>query len=79
MKRQRNKNVIGARLHNIRREKKITQKEVCEKMQEIGLFLSQSALSKIESGERCVRDGEVLMLAYVLGVEVEELLGTVME
>lgn len=74
MKCQRRKNVVGSRVHFLRRQKGITQLEVCLKLQEIGLPLSQSALSKIESGERRVRDTELFLLAHVLDVSLNELL-----
>ena len=74
MKQQGRNNVIGRRLHCLRREKGITQLEICLKIQAGGVPLSQSALSKIEAGERRVRDGEVLLLAHALGVSVGELL-----
>lgn len=68
------RNVVGSRVHFFRRKKGITQLEICLKLQEIGLPLSQSALSKIESGERRVRDTELFLLARVLDVSLEELL-----
>ena len=66
--------MVGSRVHFLRRQKGITQLEVCLKLQEIGLPLSQSALSKIESGERRVRDTELFLLAHVLDVSLDELL-----
>ncbi|MEM7124974.1 MAG: helix-turn-helix transcriptional regulator [Chloroflexota bacterium] len=63
-------NVVGSRVRQARLEKtpKMSQRELAEQLQLLGLDLGRSEISKIEIGERRVTDFEVVKLADVLKV-----------
>ena len=71
-----NKNVVGARVRQARRKAKppITQTDLVARLQVLGVKIDQSAVSKIESGQRPVLDGEVVALPKALKVSVAWLL-----
>jgi len=64
------KNIVGGRVVEARRTAKprITQQELIARLQVQGMRLEQSALSKIEHGQRPVTDIEVVALARALKV-----------
>ena len=64
------KNIVGSRVVEARRTAKprITQQELIARLQVQGMRLEQSALSKIEHGQRPVTDIEVVALARALKV-----------
>ena len=66
------RNVIGTRVRKGRKAVKppITQTDLVARLQVIGIMIDQSALSKIESGQRPVTDIEVVALAKALKVPV---------
>lgn len=71
------KNIIGdkIRLARLTRKPILRQKDLLAKLDLQGLYLSESTLSKIESGTRNVSDFEVVAIAEALGVSVLWLLG----
>lgn len=74
---KKDKNLIGQRLRLARLMKKpvVRQKDLLARLEINGLHLSDSAISKIESGNRSVSDFELVALADALNVSVMWLLG----
>lgn len=70
-----NKNIIGAKVVAIRKEKGIKQKEFLAKLQTLGLNISPTSLSRLEGQHRLVQDYEVVIIAKALDISVGELLG----
>lgn len=76
---RRPKNIIAARLRQIRREKQVTQVDLSALLAAYGVHITQASISKIEAGERPVYDYEVKAIAEALVVnagwllDVEEL------
>ena len=62
-------------MRRIREGKKLSQEQLAAWLQLEGLSINQKAISRIETGERVVADYELLYLAKVLLVRVEDLLG----
>lgn len=62
-------------MRRIREGKKLSQEQLAAWLQLEGLSINQKAISRIETGERVVADYELLYLAKVLRVCVEDLLG----
>lgn len=66
-------NIIGPAVRRIRVEKGLTQDAFAARCQLAGWDLSRETLSKIEAKLRRVNDAEVMMLAKVLGCDIQEL------
>ena len=71
------KNAIGnrMRLARITLDPPLTQDQLSGRLAVRQLFLDRVAITKIESGQRCVFDFELPVLADVLKVDVRWLLG----
>lgn len=61
-----NFNIIGSRIKAIRKEEKITQEDLCARMQTMGYQISRSDISKIENCNKFIADFEVLGFAKAL-------------
>ncbi|MCI8507866.1 MAG: helix-turn-helix domain-containing protein [Lachnospiraceae bacterium] len=69
------KNLIGKRVHELRKERKLSQKALAEKLQLAGYEFSDLTVLRIERGTRFVPDYEVVALAEFFQVSCEYLLG----
>lgn len=73
------KNICGKQIHLIRtgqydkKHKKITQDILAARLQIVGLDIDRTAISRIESGGRFLKDSEVVLFAEALKVPVEAL------
>ena len=68
------RNIVGAKITSLRKEKLIKQKDLAAKLQSLGMDISESSLSRLECQERLVQDFEIPIIAKALGVSVEWLL-----
>lgn len=73
------KNIIGTKVRALRKQQGLTQKALAEKVQLAGYDFTDLTILRIENGTRFVADYEVKVLAYVLNVSFEELLGNITE
>ena len=69
------RNIVGARIVQIRKAKKIKQKDLVAALQTRGMDISDTGMSRLEGQNRLVQDFELPILAQTLGVSVEYLLG----
>ena len=69
-----NRNIVGAKVEQIRKEKHLKQCELAARLQSLGMDISESSLSRLEGQLRLVQDFEIPILAQVLGVTCEWLL-----
>ena len=67
-------NICGDNIAKIRKEMKISQRELADRLQIAGLDVDKNAIQRIECGKRFVTDIELVVLAKVLEQGVEELL-----
>ena len=68
-------NIVGKRILELRKKKKLSQEELAAKMQLNNIEISQKVISRIEKQEeRFVTDYELLIFSQVLGVSIYELL-----
>ena len=67
------KNLIGANVTNIRRLNHMSQKELAINMQLMDVDINLSSLSKLEGQTRVATDKEVLAIARILGIRVDDL------
>ena len=68
-------NLCGERVREVRLRIGWSQEELAAKLQLAGLQLGQMAVSRIETGKRVVPDFELPVLAEVLRVSTDWLLG----
>jgi len=70
-------NVVGLKIKELRQAMKenISQRELAELFQTAGLDVDKNAVQRMESGERFITDIELQMIALVLDVSFDELLG----
>ena len=69
------RNIVGAKIVQIRKEKQIKQKDLVAALQTRGMDISDTGMSRLEGQNRLVQDFELPILAQTLGVSVDELLG----
>lgn len=67
-------NLVGQRVVALRKEKKLNQKELLAKLQTRGIEISQPALSALEGQRRKVSDRELIALAEIFDMTVDELI-----
>lgn len=66
-------NVSGKNIKEIRKKQKITQEDLCARMQIMGFKLSRSDISKLENGKRFVNDVEIVAFSKALKVSILDL------
>ena len=69
------RNIVGARIEMKRKELGMKQKDFLARLQVEGMDINASALSKLEGQVRGVFDYELVIIARVLGVSLNWLLG----
>lgn len=69
-----NRNIVGAKVAQVRKEKGIKQKDLVAALQSRGMDICDTSMSRLEGQNRMVQDFEVPILAEVLGVSIEWLL-----
>ena len=68
------KNIVGAKVYNIRKKRGIKQKDLLAQLQVLGMDISATSLSRLEGQYRLVQDFEVVFLAKALSITTRELL-----
>lgn len=73
------RNVVGLRIRKARLAHKppVSQEDLAGRLAARGIYFDRSALSRMEAGQRSIRDYEIIAIAEVLGVSVAELFGEV--
>lgn len=67
-------NVAGIKVAELRKGLRISQRELADRLQVVGLDIDKNTVQRMESGQRFITDIEVISLAKVFGITVEELL-----
>ncbi len=67
-------NICGKHIAVLRTNLKISQRELADRMQLIGIDIDKNAVQRIECGKRFVTDIEIAAFAKVFNIEVDELL-----
>lgn len=67
-------NICGKTIAKKRKELKISQRELADKLQLAGLDIDKNAIQRIESGKRFVTDIEIIYFSKVLKTSFEDLL-----
>ena len=67
------KNLIGNNLKRLRTARKMSQQELSNKLELLGVYVCRGSISRIEDYSRTVTDIELFALAEVLNVSANEL------
>ena len=67
-------NISGENITRLRKNLKISQRELADRMQLVGIDLDKNAIQRIECGKRFVTDIEIVAFAKVFDVSLDELL-----
>ena len=68
-----NKNLIGANLKQLRLKANLSQQDISNKLELLGVYVCRGSISRIEDYSRTVTDIELFAIAEVLGVDPREL------
>lgn len=66
-------NICGQKIALLRKQMRVSQRVLAERMQLIGLDIDKNAVQRIESGQRFITDIELLCFSKVFGCSFEEL------
>lgn len=69
------KNICGDRIKLARCMRKVSQSDLAARLQVNGIIIERDSISRMEIGTRFVADYELMIIAKVLDVSVEWLLG----
>ena len=67
-------NICGPNIAKFRMQLKISQRELADRMQLVGIDLDKNAIQRIECGKRFVTDIEIIAFSKVFNIGFEELL-----
>ena len=68
-------NICGKKIALFRTELKISQRELADRMQLVGIDIDKNAIQRIECGKRFITDIEIVAFSKVFEQSFDELLG----
>ena len=68
-----NKNLIGNKVKILRKKKHMSQQQLSDKLETLAIYICRGSISRIEDKSRTVTDIELMGLAKVLGVKIQDL------
>lgn len=66
-------NLIGDRLRVLRKKHYLSQQQLSERLETQAVYICRGSISRIEDKSRTVTDIELMGLAKVLGVKIQDL------
>ena len=69
------RNICGDRIREARLRARLSQSDLCRRLQLAGVIVERDVISRMEMGDRLVTDYEVVTIAEILEVSVVWLLG----
>lgn len=66
-------NLIGKKVRDLRKQKKLSQQALSDKLELMAIYICRGSISRIEDRQRTVTDIELYGLAKALDVSIEEL------
>ena len=67
------KNIVGNNLKRYREQKGLSQRDVCKKLELLGLQIYNSDIHYMEHGQKPIKDYESKALSIVLGISLEQM------
>jgi transcriptional regulator with XRE-family HTH domain len=69
-------NICGENIAKFRKEMRLSQRQLAERLQVLGLDIEKNAIQRMESGQRFITDIEMVYLAKAFGKNLSELVDT---
>lgn len=66
-------NIVGNNLKKYRELKGLSQRDICKKLELLGLQIYNSDIHYMEHGEKPIKDYEAKALSMVLGISLEQI------
>lgn len=66
-------NIVGNNLKKYRELKGLSQRDICKKLELLGLQIYNSDIHYMEHGEKPIKDYEAKALSIVLGISLEQI------
>ena len=66
-------NLVGKKIKKLRKQRKMTQRELSEKLELLGVYVCRGSVSRMEERTRTVTDIELYAISCVFGVPVSAL------
>lgn len=66
-------NLVGRQVRRFRKKRKLSQKQLSEKLETMAVYICRGSISRIEDGSRTVTDIELYGLATILETSIESL------
>ena len=66
-------NIVGHNIKKMRKKNKMSQQELSNKLELLGVYVCRGSVSRIEDKSRTVTDIELFAIAQVLNISVTEL------
>jgi DNA-binding XRE family transcriptional regulator len=66
-------NIVGANVRTFRKKRRMSQQALSNKLELLGVYVCRGSVSRIEDGSRTVTDIELLAIAKILGVSINDL------
>lgn len=70
------KNLVGVKMHEVRKQRGISQRQVADDLNEMGLIIDKNAVQRMESGQRFITDIELITIAKYLDIPLNELMAS---
>lgn len=67
-------NVCGKNIARLRTNLKLSQRQLADRMQLVGIDIDKNAVQRIECGKRFVTDIEIVAFARIFSVEYKDIL-----
>ena len=67
-------NICGENIAKLRKSKKISQRELADRLQVLGLDVDKNAIQRIEAGKRFVTDIDLKAISSFFDVSIDSLL-----
>ena len=67
------KNIVGNNLKKYRELKGLSQRDVCKKLELLGLQIYHSDIHYMEHGQKPIKDYEAKALSIILGISLEQI------
>ena len=67
-------NICGENIAKKRKNLNLSQRELAERLQVLGIDIEKNAIQRMESGQRFITDIELVYLAKALGLTLNELI-----